>query len=128
MKKVFFLLAVLVASSSHAQTAADVLAAANSAVCEKYSLASGCTDAAVLTAYCTANNITPCVDSRTAADKIYATAASFAAAVLLPPKQAEVFAARKNRVIEALVKKVLTDTTACAAILTAAGLDTAVCK
>ena len=129
MKKLILsLLFLVVASSARAQTATDVLAAANSATCERFGLALNCADAEVLTAYCTAKNIAPCVDSRVAEDKVYSTAAAYATAVLLPPKQKEVFAARRNQVVEKLVRIILSDPAKCATILAAAGLDTAVCK
>ena len=129
MKKLILALALAcLGASAHAQTASDVLAAVNSATCERFGLATGCSDAAVLTAYCDALKLSPCTDTRKPEDKVYATAAAYAAAVLLPPKQAEVFASRRNQIIERLVRRVLADPKVCVGVMTAAALDTAVCK
>ena len=129
MKKILLAIVILsVPTFAKAQTAADVLAAANAAQCEAVGLATSCTDSAHLTAWCSLKGITPCVDSRAPEEKVYATAGSYATAVLLPPKQAEVFAKRRNDVIARLVRIILSDATKCAAVMTAAGLPTDGCK
>lgn len=111
-----------------AQTAAEVLAAANAGVCDSFSLAVGCTDAQVLTAYCTTQP-DPCVDNRTAAQKIYATPAAYANAVLLPPQQKAIWATRRDAIWSRLLRIAQTDNAKCVAILTAAGIaDQTVCK
>lgn len=129
MKKLILaLMLACLGASARAQTASDVLVAVNSATCERFGLASGCADSAVLTAYCAALKLSPCTDTRKAEDKIYATPGAYAAAVLLPPKQAEVFAARRNQILERLIRRILSDPKVCVDVLTAAALDTAVCK
>jgi len=111
-----------------AQTAAEVLAAFNAGVCDAFSLADGCTDAQVLTAYCTTQP-QPCVDNRTAEQKIYSTVNAFANAVLLPPRQKAIFAQRRDIILARLMRIVTTDPVRCAAVLSAAGIaDQTVCK
>lgn len=118
-------LAVAFAASASAQTPAEVLQSHNNGVCVEAGLAVGCTDAAVLAAYCVGKS--PCVDNRAAEAKVYSTSTSFRDAVVLPGRYAEVFARKRGRVIERLNQLVL-DPAKCAVILAAAGLDTSVCK
>lgn len=111
-----------------AQTAAEVLAAANAGVCDSFNQVVGCTDAQVLTEYCTTQP-TPCVDNRTAAQKIYSTPAAYANAVLLPPQQKAAWATRRDAIWSRLLRIAQTDNAKCVAILTAAGIaDQTVCK
>lgn len=126
MKLILSLAALLLASSVSAQTPAEVLQSHNNGVCVEAGLAVGCTDAAVLAAYCVGKEA-PCVDARAAEAKVYSTATSFRDAVILPGRFAEVFARKRGRVIERLNQLVL-DPAKCAVILAAAGLDVSVCK
>lgn len=129
MKKLIMLFALsLIAANNQAQTPAEYLAAANSGVCENAGLSSGCTDAAVLVAWCKNKNIVPCTDSRDEDNKIYATPIAYANAVLIPVRQKEMYERRRNEIIEKLIRALLTDPTKCVAILTAGNLDTSVCK
>jgi len=129
MKRIILALSlILLAGSARAQSAAEVLAAFNAGVCDAYSLADGCTDAQVLTAYCTTQP-TPCVDNRTAEQKIYSTVNAFANAVLLPHRQKAIFAQRRDIIMRRLMLIVTSDPVRCAAVLTAAGIaDQTVCK
>ena len=116
------------ALEAQAQTAAEVLAAANAGVCDSFSLAVGCTDAQVLTAYCTTQP-TPCVDNREPVQKIYSTPAAYATAVLLPTQQKAMWAQRRDAIWSRLLRIAQTDNAKCVAILTAAGIaDQTVCK
>jgi len=130
MKLILSLAALLLASSVSAQAPAEVLQSHNNGVCLEAGLAVGCTDAAVLAAYC-ADKPTPCVDARAADAKVYTANAAgrdaFRDGVLLPGRYAEVFARKRGRVIERLNQLVL-DPARCAVILAAAGLDVSVCK
>lgn len=130
MKLILSLAALLLAASVSAQTPAEVLQSHNNGVCLEAGLAVGCTDAAVLAAYC-ADKPTPCVDARAADAKVYTANAAgrdaFRDGVLLPGRYAEVFARKRGRVIERLNQLVL-DPAKCAVILAAAGLDVSVCK
>jgi len=134
MKLILSLAALLLASSVSAQdiAPASVLTSHNNGVCVDAGvpIGAGCTDAAVLAAYC-ADRPTPCVDARAADAKVYTANAAgrdaFRDAVLLPGRYAEVFARKRGRVIERLNQLVL-DSAKCAVILAAAGLDVSVCK
>lgn len=132
MKKLILLTLAILAASVSAQTPAEVLAAHNNGVCIEAGvpLGSGCTDAAVLAAYC-ADRPAPCVDARAADAKVYTANAAgrdaFRDGVLLPGRYAEVFARKRGRVIERL-NQLVQNPAKCAAILAAAGLDTSVCK
>lgn len=132
MKLILSLAALLLASSVSAQTPAEVLQSHNNGVCLEAGvpLGAGCTDAAVLAAYC-ADKPTPCVDAREADAKVYPLNAAgrdaFRDGVLLPGRYAEIFARKRGRVIERLNQLVL-DPARCAVILAAAGLDVSVCK
>lgn len=121
-----FLAFALLASSASAQTPAEVMAAHNAGVCVDAGLAVNCTDAAVLVAYC-ADKPAPCVDARAADAKVYSTAPSFRDAVILPDRYAQVFARKRDRVMERLARKLL-NPAQCVVILTAAAEDVSVCK
>lgn len=129
MKRIILTLSLIIlAGSARAQSAAEVLAAVNAGVCDAYSLADGCTDAQVLTAYCTTQP-TPCVDNRTAEQRIYTTVNAFSNAVLLPPRQKAIFAQRRDIIMRRLMLIVTSNPVRCAAVLTAAGIaDQTVCK
>lgn len=132
MKKLLLLTLTILAASASAQTPAEVLQSHNNGVCLEAGvpLGAGCTDAAVLAAYC-ADRPAPCVDARAADAKVYTANAAgrdaFRDGVLLPGRYAEVFARKRGRVIERLNQLVL-DPAKCAVILAAAGLDVSVCK
>ena len=126
MKLILSLSALLLASSVSAQTPTEVLQSHNNGVCIEAGLAVGCTDAAVLAAYC-AGKPTPCVDARAADAKVYSTATSFRDAVVLPDRYLEVFMRKRGKVIERL-NQLVQNPAKCVAILTAAGLDVSVCK
>jgi len=128
MKKLVLLALLFLAVPSQAQTAAEVLAAANAAQCEAVGLSAGCADAAHLAAWCSARSIAPCVDGRAAEEKIYSTSASYANAVLVPPMQRRVFEARRNEVVSRLVRIIQSDPVKCSAVMAAAGLPTDACK
>ena len=131
MKLILSLAALLLASSVSAQdiTPASVLTTHNNGVCIEAGLAVGCTDAAVLAAYCVGK--VPCVDARAADAKVYTANAAgrdaFRDGVVNPGRYAEIFARKRGRVIERLNQLVL-DPARCAVILAAAGLDVSVCK
>lgn len=129
MKKLILILSlILIAGSARAQTAAEVLAAANAGVCDSFNQLVGCTDAQVLTEYCTTQP-TPCVDNRAANQKIYATPAAYANAVLLLPQQKAAWAQRRDAIWTRLLRIAQNDNAKCAAILAAAGIaDQTVCK
>lgn len=134
MKLILSLAALLLASSVSAQeiTPASVLITHNNGVCIEVGvpLGAGCTDAAVLAAYC-ADKPAPCVDARPADAKVYTANAAgrdaFRDGVLLPGRYAEVFARKRGRVIERL-NQLVQDPARCVEILTAAKLDVSVCK
>lgn len=129
MKKLFLcLIFILTASFSSAQTANDFLSAANSGVCDSVGLPSGCADNEVLMAWCAIRDAKTCVDTREPNEKIYSTPTAYATAVLIPVKQKELFERRKNDIISKLVKLVLSDPAQCVDILTAAKLNTIICK
>jgi len=129
MKRIILALSlILLAGSARAQSAAEVLAAFNAGVCDAFSKPDGCTDGQVLAEYCTTQP-TPCVDNRTAEQKIYTTANAFATAVLLPPRQKAIFAQRRDIILARLMRIVTSDPVKCAAVLSAAGIaDQTVCK
>ena len=126
MKKLILsLAALLLAASASAQTLTplEVLQSHNNGVCIEAGLAVGCTDAAVLAAYC-ADKPTPCVDARAADAKVYTANAAgrdaFRDGVVNPGRYAEVFARKRGRVIERL-NQLVADPVTCAAIMAAAG-------
>ncbi len=129
MKLILSLAALLLATSVSAQTPAEVLQSHNNGVCIEAGLAVGCTDAAVLAAYCVGK--VPCVDARAADAKVYTANAAgrdaFRDGVVNPGRYAEIFARKRGRVIERL-NQLVQDPARCAVILAAAGLDVSVCK
>jgi len=130
MKLILSLAALLLASSVSAQdiAPASVLTSHNNGVCVDAGvpIGAGCTDAAVLAAYC-ADRPTPCVDARAADAKVYSTATSFRDAVVLPDRYLEVFMRKRGKVIERL-NQLVQNPAKCAVLLAAAGLDVSVCK
>lgn len=132
MKRLTYLVAfaaILITSlrPAQAQTNAEILAAYNEGVCDAFGLADGCTDAQVLVAYCAGK--TPCVDVRKPDQKIYATFAAFASAVLAPERGKAIFEQRRN-VAAALLNRAFMNANKaqCIAILQAAGINrVAVC-
>jgi len=129
MKKIILVLSlILLAGSARAQSAAEVLAAFNAGVCDAFNKTDGCTDGQVLAEYCTTQP-QPCVDNRTAEQRIYTTVNAFSNAVLLPPRQKAVFEQRWNIIISRLIQNMKADRAKCIAALTGGGIaDQTVCK
>lgn len=130
MKKLLFLFVLTVSPALvHAQTASDLMVAHNDRLCDSVGLFSGCTDAAFATAFCaTATDPSACAAGRTAEQKVYTTAATYVNSVLVPKVAPDQIAARDSRIVERIVRVYMADASKRAAICTAAGIPSAICK
>jgi len=129
MKKLMLIVGILLLGSEvKAQTGPEVLKAYNDGVCENVGLSAACSDAQHLAAYCTNNKIEPCVDTRAADNKVYSTVTTWNAAVNAPQKQLEMFTKRQEIMYARLMTMVRNNRLKCIDIMTAAGLDTFICK